>query len=159
IAPLDDIPYPIVDLSSVTNPVGIMIEAREFALTDQFFNQPAAVSRSLVSVRSQALIFALVRNLRPAHVLEIGTYFSGTSEAICRALHANGFGKLHTTDPFCADIAALIIKQWPAELRERIQSYALGSMAFYMEIARTGDIQPHLVFVDGNHDYEYAAFD
>jgi hypothetical protein len=159
VAALAPIPYPIVDLSIVGNPLRLITDSPEFALTDRFFDQNPASARSLMSARSQALIYALIRNLKPEHVIEIGTYHTGTSEAICRALHANGSGMLHTTDPFCGQIVIGTLRQWPAELREHIRFYALNSMAFYAKMAMLPAVCPLLAFIDGNHDRQYAAFD
>jgi predicted O-methyltransferase YrrM len=156
---LSRVPCPVIDLSLVPNPVRLIIESPEFELTDRFFNQDRAVSRSLVSARSQALLYALVRNLRPEHVIEIGTYRAGTSEAICRALHANGTGMLHTADPNDGPAIVGILRRWPSELRERLRFYGLDSNAFYARLRKPSAVRPALAFVDGNHDYEYAAFD
>lgn len=42
--------------------------------------------------RLQALLYHLIRELRPKMVLEIGTLFAGTAHVIARALWANGEG-------------------------------------------------------------------
>ena len=60
---------------------------------------------------------AIIRNLRPDHVFEIGSYKAGTTEALCRALQANGHGLLHTVDPFRGDYIAATIAHWPTELQ------------------------------------------
>ena len=59
-----------------------------------------AVAESLVGLatsgspprRLQAIIYHLVRKLRPKTALEIGTLFAGTTHVIARALWANGEG-------------------------------------------------------------------
>jgi predicted O-methyltransferase YrrM len=157
--PIAPIPFAPVDLSQSVNPLHGLTESPKFALTDRFFDQTGAISRSLVSVRAQALIYTLIRNLRPEHVIEIGTYQAGTSEAICRALHANGFGRLHTVDPFATRELMGILAQWPVALREHLRLYAMDSMAFYARFEIWPAQRVPLVFVDGNHDYEYATFD
>ena len=155
---LANIAFPEVDLK-VANPIPAILDSPEFGIADRFFGSSPAIERSLVSVRSQALIYALIRNLRPKSVFEIGTYRAGTAEAICRALYANGAGRLHTVDPFSSLRIRTILAQWPVELRRHVRFYPLDSMAFFARRLQSADDQPSLVFVDGNHDYEYAAFD
>jgi predicted O-methyltransferase YrrM len=156
---LVSIPYPVVDLATLRDPLAAILAAPELNETNAFFSHCASAQRSLVSAISQALIYALIRNLRPDHVFEIGTYMAGTAEAICRALHANGQGILHTTDPYGGDRVPPIIAQWPPELRRHIRFYCLDSMSFFTMLIGKTDIRPDLVFIDGNHDYEFAGFD
>src|ERR1700683_3741970 len=85
------VPFPTVDLSS-DNPIVEILNAPEFNETEAVIYKTAASRRSLVSAASAALIYTLVRNAKPRHIVEIGTYHGGTSEAICQALHANGSG-------------------------------------------------------------------
>jgi predicted O-methyltransferase YrrM len=158
VAPICDIPYPIIDLAALLDPLPAISSSLEFAAASEFFLHNAAATRSLVSALSNALLYALVRNLQPEHVVEIGTYMAGTSEAICRALERNGKGVLHTTDPF-AERAPAVLSQWPSELRRHIRFYALDSVLFFSEIINQRDTRADLVFVDGNHEYEFAAFD
>jgi predicted O-methyltransferase YrrM len=158
IAPLEDIPYPKVDLSVPGNPIGALVSSAEFERTARYFSDNPAAARSLVSGASQALLFTLVRNLAPAHVVEIGTFRGGTSEAIGRALHANGSGLLHTIGPFDRSLFLPLYRMWPEALRDRVRFYPIDSMAFFMRMQKNL-IQPALVFVDGNHDYEFALFD
>ncbi len=122
------------------------------------FLRQSGSPRSLVSSQSQALLYSLIRNLRPDHVFEIGTYKAGTTEAICRALYANGKGIAHAVDPFRGEYIAAVLKLWPPELFRHVQLHAKDSMAFFGDMERH-NIHPALVFVDGNHDYEFAAFD
>ena len=154
-----DIPYPDIDLDAHLDPLPVISQAPELAEASAFFLQSPSASRSLVSAVAQAMIYSLVRNLRPSHVFEIGTYLAGTAEAICRGLHANGRGILHTTDPFGGDRVPPVLASWPYELREHIRFYCCTSMEFFSRIIETSGDRPALVFIDGNHDFEYAAFD
>jgi predicted O-methyltransferase YrrM len=158
VAPLGDIPYAKVDLAAFGNPINSIVSSPDFARTERYFSENPAAARSLVSGASQALLFSLVRNLAPQHVIEIGTFKGGTSEAIGRALYANGGGLLHTIGPFDSGIFLPLYRTWPEALRDRVRFYSVDSMAFFMRIQKN-DIQPSLVFVDGNHDYEFALFD
>jgi predicted O-methyltransferase YrrM len=153
---LGDIPAPQVDLAS-SDALAVIMTAQEFTAATTFFAENPVTSRSLVSPWSQALLYCLIRNMHPDHVFEIGTFRGGTSEAICRALYANGSGKLHTVDPF-GERAKLVFKQWPPALLGHVRLYEMDSMCFYAQQERER-IRPGIVFVDGNHDYEFALFD
>src|SRR6202035_752375 len=158
IKPISDIAFPRMDLAASENPVEEIMAAPEFEATKAYFFDNPAAPRSLVSSQSQALLYSLIRNLRPDHVFEIGTYKAGTTEAICRALYANGQGIAHAVDPFRGEYIAAVLKLWPPELFRHVQLHAKDSMAFYGDMERH-NIHPALVFVDGNHDYEFATFD
>ena len=155
IAQPDD--YPRLDLG-VGDPIAAIMADPRFRTFADFFNNADPTEPALVSAYTQALLYALVRNLRPEHVVEIGTYRLSTSRAICRALHANGRGMLHTVDPNGSKAIVALIRRWPPELRERLCYYPMSSMEFFT-IALFHGWTSELVFVDGNHDYEYALFD
>jgi predicted O-methyltransferase YrrM len=154
----EEIPYPQVDLARLSNPVPEIVAAPEYQAADAFFLQDPAAKRSLISARGQAIIYALIRNQRPAHVVEIGTYHGGTTETMARALHANGGGLVHTVSPFDPEAFTSIYLRWPSGLRRLVKFYPVDSMTFYMDIERQ-NFRPDFVFVDGNHDYEFALFD
>src|SRR5580700_5176908 len=158
IKPVSDVAFPKVDLAASQDPVAQIIAAPEMEATKAYFYKNPAAPRSLISSQSQALLYSLVRNLRPDHVYEIGTYKAGTTEAICRALYANGKGIAHAVDPFRGEYIAAVLKYWPPELFRHVQLHAKDSMTFFGDMERH-NIHPALVFVDGNHDYEFAAFD
>src|SRR5713101_6399396 len=83
-----DIAWPIVDLDG-DDPIREIVESNEFAACASFFTEVEAAQRAVISPKAQALLFCTARNLKPDHIFEIGTYKASTSEAICRALHAN----------------------------------------------------------------------
>jgi predicted O-methyltransferase YrrM len=159
VAPLVELAYTPVDLAALRDPLPTLYAAPELAAAGDHFARTRTASESLVSAVSQALLYALVRNLRPQHVFEIGTYKAGTAEVICRALHANGRGVLHTTDPYGSHRVPAIVSRWPSELRHRLRFHALDSMSFFGLILADPETRADLVFVDGNHDYEFALFD
>ena len=158
VAPITDIAWPSIDLTQCNDPILAVLSSTEFESATRFFAENPASQRSLVSPQAQALLFSILRNLRPDHVIEIGSYKAGTTEALCRALHANGHGFVHTVDPFRADYITATIKHWPPELLAHVRVHSMSSMDFYMDMERQG-IRPGIVFVDGNHDYEFALFD
>ena len=151
------IPFPTVDLSS-DNPVAEILNAPKFSETAAAIQKTAAAQRGLISAVSSALIYTLVRNAKPQHVVEIGTYYGGTSEVICQALHENGSGTLHTVAPFEAETVFPIFESWPQELRRHLEFYLMTSMEFYYRLYARG-IRPEIAFVDGDHSYEAALFD
>ncbi len=154
----DDEPsYPVVDLT-VGNPIPVIIAAPEFGQVVDYLRQTSGEQRSLLATEARALLYCLVRNQRPAAVVEIGTFHGGTARAICHALHANRCGTLHTVGPFDSDTFLPYLRRWPREIAQRAEFHAHDSMAFYMWAAKA-DLQFDLVLVDGNHDYEFASFD
>lgn len=156
--PISNIAAPVVDVVTSADPVNEVLSSHEFAAACDYFADNPAAARSLISANAQALLYCLIRNLRPHHVFEIGSYKGGTAEAIARALHANGFGSVHAVDAFMGEYLALALKLWPHALARHVQLHSTNSMAFYREMTNR-DVHPALVLVDGDHDYEYAMFD
>jgi predicted O-methyltransferase YrrM len=151
------IPFPTINLSS-DNPIAEILNAPKFGETGQAVYKTEAAQRALISAVSGALIYTLVRNAKPQHVVEIGTYNGGTSELICQALHENGSGTLHTIGPFDADRVVPIFDSWPQELRRHLEFYPMTSMDFYYRLYARG-IRPEIAFIDGDHSYQAALFD
>jgi predicted O-methyltransferase YrrM len=151
------IPFPIIDLSS-DNPIADILNAPKFSEAQTIIYETAASQRALISAAAAALIYTLVRNAKPQHVVEIGTYYGGTSELICQALHENGSGILHTVAPFEAERVIPIFDSWPQELRRHLEFYLMTSMDFYYRLNERG-IRPEIAFIDGDHSYQAALFD
>jgi predicted O-methyltransferase YrrM len=156
VRPVEPIASAAVEANGPADPIPAIVADPAFAATTRWFAQEPG--RSQLSPEAQALLFTLTRNLKPAHVFEIGTLLAGTSEAICRALQANGTGLLHTTDPFSLAAVPAILMKWPRELRRHVRFYHLDSMAFFMRMEQAG-IRSQLTFIDGRHDYQFAMFD
>ena len=114
--------------------------------------------RSMTFPVFRALTYLLIRVLRPQSVVEIGTMYAGTSELFAAALMANGYGMLTTIDPFGGDRVPGILNAWPVELRRFVDYRAINSMELFSELASHNQ-RPDFIFVDGNHEYEYALFD
>ncbi len=151
------IPFSTIDLSS-DNPIPEILYAPKFGATEAAICKTAASRRALISSASTALIYTLVRNAKPQHVVEIGTYYGGTSEVICQALHENGSGILHTVAPFEAERVIPIFDSWPRELRRHLEFYLMTSMDFYYRLNERG-VRPEIAFIDGDHSYQAALFD
>jgi predicted O-methyltransferase YrrM len=158
VKPIADIPFAALDLTACDDPIAAILASPEYAGATAFFADNPTATRSLIPPQAQAILYSIVRNLRPDHVFEIGSYKAGTTEALCRALFANGKGLAHTVDPFRGDYVAAVLKCWPPQLFRHVRLHAMDSMAFYKDMERQ-TIHAGVVFVDGNHDYEFAAFD
>jgi hypothetical protein len=115
-------------------------------------------SNSLLFGYGREILYHLVRTLRPEHVVEVGTYFTGTAEVIARALWENGFGTLHTADPFGSLYCPVLLDRLPRELLKHIAFSPVYSMEFFFKLG-LDNVKSELIFIDGNHDYEYASFD
>jgi len=114
--------------------------------------------RSLTYPQFRALMYVLIRLLRPKSVLEIGTMYAGTAELFSVALMANGSGKVTTIDPFGGTRVPAILDTWSAELRQFVDYRPISSMDLFTDFVGR-HIRPDIIFVDGNHQFEYALFD
>jgi predicted O-methyltransferase YrrM len=114
--------------------------------------------QSLISNESRALLHHLVMMRRPKRILEIGTFVLGTTEVFARASWEAGVGHIDTIDPFGGERCPPILAAFPPELRDRVTFTAVNSGShFDKEIAHN---RPYdFVFIDGNHEFEYALFD
>ena len=157
-APLIDIPIPHVDLAAHDDPISLIVHDPRYRDTVDSFARHASPARSLLPIEAQALLYILVRHMRPDHVAEIGVFKAATTEAIARALHANGRGVVHAVDPYRSEYIAAIFAQWPAALAGHVSFHPRNSVQFFDEMKQSG-IRLSLALVDGNHDYEFAAFD
>ena len=135
-----------------------IVRGAEFEATKRFFAEGPSSTRSLLTSTAQALLYTVIRNLRPNNVVEIGTYKGGTSETLCRALQANGLGTLHTVSPYDVERFGAHYSYWPKELRKHVRYHSVDSMLFFSTLDRE-KIRPDLVLIDGNHDYEFVNFD
>jgi predicted O-methyltransferase YrrM len=158
IAPLKPVPFGTVDLKHEVDPIRAILAAPQFVETSAYFGNNPSAERSLVSASSQALLFTLLRNLAPDHVVEIGTYKAATTEAMSRAMAVNGHGIVHAVDPFRIEYISAVLKRWPNNLLRHVKLHPVNSMSFFFDALKHG-IRPGLVLVDGNHDYEFALFD
>jgi len=128
----------------------------QFAVLEQFFH--LFPPKSLLSDISRALLYHLVLATRPERLLEIGTYQAGTSQVLATALNRVGSGMLYTIDPFGRDICPPIIRRWPKALQDHVRFYPFDSGIFFDKVIHDG-VMLDMIFIDGNHEIEYAAFD
>src|SRR6516225_3845248 len=105
-----------IDLS-IPDPIPGILASPEFTEAIQAFASSPSIAGALVSPDSQALLYSLIRLLRPKIAIEIGTYKASTTEAMARALVENGQGILHTIDPYGAEMSPQIIARWSQALQ------------------------------------------
>ncbi len=146
-----------IDLSA-PDPIPAILASPEFGQTVQVFADSPSIKGALVSPDAQALLYSLIRLLRPSVAVEIGTYLASTTEAMARAIAENSFGKLHTVDPFGAKKAPQIIARWPSNLQKVTKLHLTDSMMFFAWMQQH-EMRSDFIFIDGNHDYEFALFD
>ena len=158
VLPITDIPFPPVDLRKVVDPIQSILEHPHFEEARRYFRESPSAERSLMPDLAQALLYSLVRNAVPSHVVEIGTWRGGTTEGLARAVQANGIGVVHTVSPYDEDRFQPTYQSWPEPLRKVCRVHVENSMGFFMR-ADAQKIRPDIVLVDGNHDYEFALFD
>ena len=157
--PVPELPFPAVEFSAgAGDPIAAIVTSPEYKQAAISLEREPLFERSLVGTGTQSLLYALIRNRRPLHVFEIGTYRGGTTEVMARALCANGTGMLHTVGPFDESHFMPVYQQWHPDLQKVVRFHPLDSMAFFMRM-EAEDIRPDLVMVDGNHDYEFVSFD
>ena len=103
---------------------------------------------------SGALVYGLVRLLKPETAIEIGTFKGYTSICIGQALEDNKKGKLYTMDPFEMEIVKIAINK--SGLKKRINYINDYS---HNVIPKLGLQRVDFVLIDGDHSYESVKRD
>jgi predicted O-methyltransferase YrrM len=121
----------------------------------------ATETKSMLSPKSRAFMFHLIQKIKPELVLEIGTFFAGTSRVIADSLVLNGTGSLVTLDPDAGrmPIVTETIGQWPADQREVTNYVHILSDDFFIGLRAMPEIYFDLMFVDGDHRHRAALGD
>lgn len=112
----------------------------------------------------QAALAEMVKALAPADVLEIGAYFGETTRLLAKTVDETGGGSVVAIDPFGGERVPGIVAGWPEGPRAATRFHAQTSMEFFaaLEAGKAGrgaEAPFNLVFVDGNHAFEYVYFD
>jgi predicted O-methyltransferase YrrM len=106
------------------------------------------------------LAYKLVRERRPATVIETGVARGVTSESVLRALAENGFGELHSIDlppPRMVD-AGLVGSAIPETLKSRWH-YHWGSARRLLPDVLAGSSAPRLFIHDSDHSYSHMRWE
>ena len=115
--------------------------------------RPAALG---VEELTSALLYALVRNVRPAVVLETGVANGHSTVIILKALEANGFGELHSTD-IDASAGTLLTNSERSAWRFHCLPAISSRRAFHSLL----DTLPPISFFlhDSEHSYGWQRFE
>src|SRR5580704_6540026 len=95
--------------------------------------------RSLMDPDERALLYCLIRAIKPENVVEIGTYFAGTTEVLARAVWENGVG--------CVSQA---MTAWPESLRAITTCSFDNSMSFLTQLLQAAT-PIDFILIDGAH--------
>ena len=147
------------DLSSYAEPIGRLVDlpgAPGYQQTVEFFD--GYPERSLASPGCRAFLFMAIKALRPRFVVEIGTYYAGTTEVLARGVAANGWGHIMTIDPCGAEGMPPTLESWPSQLSDVTTFAATDSMGLFTRLEHLRSAVD-FVFVDGNHEYGCALYD
>jgi predicted O-methyltransferase YrrM len=154
----------LADGGEFSSSVPITLESVKLLLSSTLYNDVVRPyfaeypKMSLMAAESRAFIYGLMRMAKPGVVAEIGTFYAGTAEVFARALWENGRGLLYTTDPYGAERAPAVIRQWPVPLQDVVRFSPDNSMTFLASLAER-KIVLDIMLIDGNHAYEFATFD
>lgn len=107
---------------------------------------------SIWQVEGQVL-YALVRALKPATVLELGTWYGCSATHILQAMHDNRWGALMAVDNHIQGGPAVIGDRIPDDLRGRFEFTHMD----IFEYVTTTDAQFDFIFEDGMHDRAQVA--
>lgn len=110
-----------------------------------------------------ALLCDVIEHLRVDLAVEIGSLFGQTSRQMAEAVAGHG-GKLITIDPYGGHRLPDIIAGWPEPLQAVTEFRPVFSMELFARLAEReieDNARPTLgvVYVDGNHRFEYAFYD
>ena len=94
---------------------------------------------SLMDPDERALLYCLIRALKPENVVEIGTYFAGTTEVLARAVWENGSGCVYSVDPYGAGRVSQAMTAWPEPLRAITTCSFDNSMSFLTQLLQAGN--------------------
>lgn len=116
IAPVQPLPVPQISLRR-PNPVADLMVTREFKTYLDFFRASPSASRSGLSAESHAILYALIRKIKPVKALVAFRDGAGVSETVARGLCDNGAGLLHLFDDVESLKTSAILELWPDALR------------------------------------------
>jgi predicted O-methyltransferase YrrM len=114
-----------------------------------------------VSVQNSRALARFVKARRPALVIEIGMAYGVSTLTILEALLRVGRGRLISIDPYFGWSTARLIalhqinRAGAAHLHEHVSEPSYSALPNLL----SAGIRPDLVYIDGNHGFEYALTD
>jgi hypothetical protein len=117
IAPLQPLPIPQISLRR-PNPVADLMVTPEFKTYLDFFRTSPTVRRSHLTAENHAILYALIRKIRPAQALAFFRDGTAVSETIARGLCDTGAGQLRLFDDLDHRRTSAIFGLWPEALRK-----------------------------------------
>ena len=115
---------------------------------------------TLIGPPARAFLHELVKVRDARAVLEIGTYFAGTTRVLAEA--ARDIGAVVVTIDASGDRALIvreIVDAWPEDIRSVTTFVPHLSSMFFEMFERTSSFKFEILFVDGDHSYRGALFD
>jgi len=135
-----------------------LVESAVYRERLDFFGTTEPWKNGLTNGGALALMELLIGATRPQNVVEIGSNRGWTAHAMAQAMEENPTGLVHTIGPFDSWRFMPVYESWPSAIRQKVKFYPINSAAFFQD-AIAKDQRFELIFVDGNHDYEFALFD
>ena len=134
------------------------------ALTHGFVQHPEGHRldvKANISVPNSAALDRFVRMRKPRQVIEIGMAYGVSTLTILAAMEANGCGALISIDPYVG---------WPTGRRVALHQVARAGVSHRHShhYAASHEVlpcllkemyRPELIYIDGNHDFEYVFTD
>jgi predicted O-methyltransferase YrrM len=114
-----------------------------------------------INARNATALHQTIRNRSPETVVEIGMAYGVSTLTILTALEANGRGRLISIDPYPGWQTGRIVALHQinrAGLAHRHEHRGECSYLALPQLMRDG-VAPDLVYIDGNHNFDYAFVD
>lgn len=113
--------------------------------------------QSTIIAVEKAVMVWLIKSMKARYVLEIGTYFAGTTFALATSVRSIGGGEVHTIDPYGTKRAPEIISSWPKSLSDLILFSDKYSTEYLLMMNKLPAFD--LIFIDGSHAYPNVLHD
>ena len=142
----------------LANAIRAIPSTSDFAsAAERFANYPEP---TLIGPTPRAFLHELVKACGARAVLEIGTYFAGTTRVLAEAATETG-GVVISIDASGdrASTVEKIINLWSEETRAATTFVPHLSSMFFEMFERTGSFKFDMFLVDGDHSYRGALFD
>jgi predicted O-methyltransferase YrrM len=113
--------------------------------------------QSTIIASEKAIMIWLIKSIKARYVLEIGTYFAGTTFALATSVRSIGGGEVHTIDPYGTKRAPEIISSWAKSLSDLIVFSDKYSTEYLLMMNKLPAFD--LIFIDGSHAYPNVLHD